>query len=361
MNVLTIIMLGFSILGGIDRILGNRFGLGERFEKGFQLLGIMALTMIGMISLAPVIADLLAPCFDWVYNVVHIDPSVIPASIFSNDMGGAPLATAVARNEKLGLLNGLVVSSMMGCTLSFSIPYALGVVKKETQPDMFFGILCGIVTIPVGAMVSGLVYGIEIVPLLMNMLPLMLLSALIACGLLFLPNFTVKVFGILGIAMRTLITAGLLLGIFQFLTGIELLKGLEDIREGANICFNAAVTLSGAFPMMYLVSKILKKPLQRLGKVLKINGDSAMGFISTLVTNATTFEMMNTMDPKGVVLNSAFQVSAGFVFGGALAFTMAFNESWILGMMLGKLISGVTAVILAVLLYKRKIRSTESI
>jgi len=55
-----------------------------------------------------------------------------------------------------------------------------------------------------------------------------------------------------------------------------------------------------------------------------------------------------------VVLNSAFLVSAAFVFGGALAFTMAFDESWIFGMILGKLISGVTAVILAVLLYKRK-------
>lgn len=354
MNFLTIIMLGFSILGGIDRILGNRLGLGERFEKGFLLLGNLALSMIGMIVLAPLIAQWMAPCFDWVYNVLHIDPSVIPASVFSNDMGGAPLAKEVAHNEKLGLLNGLVVSSMMGCTLSYSIPYALGVVKKEVLPDMFFGILCGIVTIPVGGIVSGLVYGIGIAPLLMNMLPLVLLSALIACGLLFLQKFTVKVFGFLGIAMRALITAGLLLGIFQFLTGIELIKGLGDIREGADICFNAAVTLSGAFPLMHLVSKILAKPLRWLGKVLKINGESAMGFISSLVTNATTFEMMNTMDPKGVVLNSAFLVSAAFVFGGALAFTMAFDESWIFGMILGKLISGVTAVILAVLLYKRK-------
>ena len=353
MNFLTIIMLGFSILGGIDRILGNRFGLGERFEKGFLLLGNLALSMIGMIVLAPLIAQWLAPCFDWVYNVLHIDPSVIPASVFSNDMGGAPLAKEVAHNEKLGLLNGLVVSSMMGCTLSYSIPYALGVVKKEVQPDMFFGILCGIVTIPVGGIISGLVYGIGIAPLLMNMLPLVLLSALIACGLLFLRSFTVKVFGFLGIAMRALITVGLLLGIFQFLTGIELIKGLGDIREGADICFNAAVTLSGAFPLMHLVSKILAKPLQWLGKVLKISKESAMGFISSLVTNATTFEMMNDMDSKGVVLNSAFLVSAAFVFGGALAFTMAFDESWIFGMILGKLISGVCAAILAIFVYKR--------
>ena len=354
MNFLTIIMLGFSILGGIDRILGNRFGLGERFEKGFLLLGNLALSMIGMIVLAPLIAQWLAPCFDWVYNVLHIDPSVIPASVFANDMGGAPLAKEIAHNEKLGMFNALVVSSMMGCTLSFSIPYALGVVKKEVHQDMFFGILCGIVTIPVGCIVSGLVYGIAIAPLLMNMLPLVILSVLIACGLLFLPKITVKLFSIFGIAMRILITGGLLMGIFQFLTGVELIKGLADIREGAEICFNAAVVLSGAFPLMHLVSKLLAKPLQKLSHALNVNSESAMGFVSSLVTNATTFEMMNTMDSKGVVLNSAFLVSAAFVFGGHLAFTMAFDENWIFGVILGKLISGLTAVVLAALLYKRK-------
>lgn len=356
MNFLSVIMLAFSILGGIDRILGNRFGLGERFEKGFMLLGNMALSMIGMITLAPLIADLLEPCFTWVYQVLHVDPSVIPAAVFANDMGGAPLAKEIAHDEKIGMFNALVVSSMMGCTVSFSIPYALGVVKKELHRDLFFGILCGVVTIPVGCIVSGLVYGIGIIPLLVNMLPLVVLSVLIACGLLFLPQITIKVFGILGIAMRTLITAGLLIGIFQFLTGVELIKGLADIREGAQICFNACVVLSGAFPLMHLVSRILAKPIQKLADLLKINGESALGLIGSLVTNATTFEMMSSMDSKGIVLNSAFLVSAAFVFGGHLAFTMAFDSTWILGMILGKLISGITAVVLATLLYKKSTR-----
>ena len=40
MNTLIMwVMACGAVLGGLDRILGNRFGLGKRFEEGFELLG----------------------------------------------------------------------------------------------------------------------------------------------------------------------------------------------------------------------------------------------------------------------------------------------------------------------------------
>ena len=41
-------MLVFSMLGALDRIIGNKFGLGKEFERGFMLLGNMALSMMTM-------------------------------------------------------------------------------------------------------------------------------------------------------------------------------------------------------------------------------------------------------------------------------------------------------------------------
>ena len=185
-------------------------------------------------------------------------------------------------------------------------------------------------------------------------------AAIIACGLTFAPNVTVKIFSVIGVLMRVLITLGLLLSIVEFLTGIVLLDGLADITEGANICFNAAVVLSGAFPLMYILSKLLAKPIQKLGNALGIESVSAMGFLSTIVTNATTFEMLNRMDKKGVVLNSAFLVSAAFVLGGHLAFTMAFDASYILAVSVGKLVAGICAVLLAIVLYRRVYAKTKN-
>ena len=83
MNIITVVMLVFSMLGALDRIFGCRFGLGKEFERGFHLLGTMALSMIGMIVISPWIAGILSPVFDLVWNHLHIDPSIIPASLFA--------------------------------------------------------------------------------------------------------------------------------------------------------------------------------------------------------------------------------------------------------------------------------------
>ncbi len=56
---------------------------------------------------------------------------------------------------------------------------------------------------------------------------------------------------------------------------------------------------------------------------------------------------MDNMDDKGVVLNSAFIVSASFVLADHLAFTIAFNSNYILPMVIGRLISGLTGVLVA--------------
>lgn len=353
MNILTYIILIFSLLGAIDRIFNNRFGLGKEFEKGFILFGSMALSMIGMISIAPFIADVLKPLFDFVSNVLHIDSSIIPASLFANDMGGASLSVEVASNELLGLYNGLVVSSMMGCTISFTIPVALGIVEKEHHKELLLGLLCGITTIPVGCLVSGLICKIPFISLIINLLPLVLFSAIIAFGLICFPSVCVKIFSAFGYFIKVIITIGLALGIVRFLTGFEAIKGLESIEEGARICLNASIVMTGAFPLMLVVSKILLKPIGKLSKHIGINEVSAVGFISSLATSMTTFGMMAKMDKKGIMMNAAFAVSAAFTFAGHLAFTMAFDSSFIVSVIAGKLVSGVLAVILSAIISKK--------
>jgi len=353
MSYLTIIILIFSILATIDRMFGSRLGLGKEFDKAFMLLGTMALSMIGMIVVSPVIAQVMKPVSEFFSAALHIDASIIPASLFANDMGGAPLAVEMASDEKIGLYNALVVSSMMGCTISFTIPFSLGLVHKTQHRELLLGLLCGIVTIPVGCFVAGLVCKISISTLLLLLMPIIIFSALVAFGIIRFPDFCIKIFKWFGVFITTLITFGLALGIIKFLTGFEVIKGIGTIEDGASICVNAAVVLSGAFPLMYVLSKALTKPLGVVARKIGVNEHSVIGIISCLATNATNFGMMDKMDKKGAVLNSAFAVSGAFVFGGHLAFTMAFDSTYVFPMIVGKLVAGILALILADAIFKK--------
>jgi len=353
MDVITGVMLVFSVLGGLDRIFGSRFGLGKEFEKGFMLLGPLALSIIGMIVLAPWLAKLMEPALAWVNMATGIDPSTVTSAIFANDMGGGALAREIALDDRLGMFNGLVVASMMGVTVSFTIPFALNAVAKEQHEQLLLGLLCGVVTIPVGCFVGGLIQGVPMGMLLLNMLPLVVLSAVLAAGLMLFPRVCTVVFGFLGKMIQTLITFGLIVAIIRFLTGRELIPGLETIEAAGEICLNAAIVMSGAFPLLYIISRLLAKPLDLFARKLGINRESAMGFISCLANSMTTFEQMKDMDQKGVMLNSAFAVSTAFVLGDHLAFTLAMDGTFVPGMIVGKLVSGVLAVCAAMFLHRQ--------
>jgi ethanolamine transporter len=159
---------------------------------------------------------------------------------------------------------------------------------------------------------------------------------------------------VLGQIVRGLSTLGLIFGIFTFLTKFPIYSGFDTFENAAFICVNSCVTLSGALPFMFVLTNVLNKPLSWLGAKIGIDSVSTAGFLSTLVSNAPTLSMMEKMTPKGVVLNAAFAASAACTVGSHLAFTMAYDEAYAFPMIVGKLISGISAVLLALLLYKKE-------
>lgn len=357
MNVLSYVMVAFALVAALDRIFGSKLGLGKEFEKGIYMLGPLAISMVGMIIMSPLIAHYLEPVIRVLPD--FIDPSIITASIFANDQGGASLSAQLTNNEALGYFNGLVVASMMGCTISFTIPFAMSVVKKEQHHDTLLGLLCGIVTIPVGCLVSGIILRLPFKALIINMIPLIIFSAIIAVGLLLIPNVCVRIFSVLGYIMKAIITVGLVVGILTFLTGYKPLPYVDSIENAMSLVLNAACVMTGALPLLYILAKLFNKPLNKAGQRLGINDASVKGLVSTLATSATTFEDMKDMDRRGVVINSAFAVSAAFAFTDHIAFTMAFNDDYILSVTIGKLISAVCAIFVAIPMSKKLINEKD--
>jgi ethanolamine transporter len=129
---------------------------------------------------------------------------------------------------------------------------------------------------------------------------------------------------------------------------------MAPVQEGFQTVGAIALVLAGAFPLVHAVTKLLKKPLLKLGKLLGINDTAAAGLIASLANSIATFGMVKDMDRRGKVVNIAFAVSAAFVFGDHLGFTAGFAPEMLLSMIAGKLVGGVAAVALAKLLTKEE-------
>lgn len=353
MQILNIVIAVFAVLGALDRLFGNRLGLGQEFERGFHLFGSLALSMIGMIVMVPLLAQWMQPMLSFLHRTLGMEPSMLPTCLIANDMGGAALAVQVAADPELGLFNGLVVSCMMGGTIAFTIPVSLTSVPKTQHRELLLGMLCGIITIPLGCLVSGIFTPVPFPALLKNLLPLILLSGILAAGLVFCPDLCTKLFRGVGFVVKALITAGLILSILEYFTGIVLIPGLTSLEDAAAVSLSCSFFLTGVLPMLALLSKLLAKPMARLSKTLDLNMESALGFVATLASSVTTFAMMEKMDKKGVLLNSAFAISAAFAFADHLAFTMAFDKSYAFPVVLAKLVGGISAVVIAGLMYRK--------
>ena len=351
--ILFLIFAIFAVLGGIDRMIGCRFGIGKAFERGINTMGPLALSMIGMIVLAPVLAQWLRPVITPVYQWIGADPAIFAGSLLACDMGGAPLAEALTDDPAASALGGIIVSSMLGVTVTFTVPVAMGVLQKEDRPFAAKGILCGILTVPVGVLLGGLAAGFPILMLLRNLLPILPLSLLIALGLWKAERILIRCFTVFGWLMTALTTIGLLLGALQYLVGWTPIAGLAPIDEALLIVGKIAVVLAGAFPLMHLVTLALQRPLRKLGLRLGMNEQSMGGILATSVNSIATFDALSEMDPRGKVVNMAFAVSAAFVFGDHLAYTAGVAPHMLIALIVGKLSAGITALLIALWLTRQ--------
>lgn len=82
---------------------------------------------------------------------------------------------------------------MLGCTLVFSIPVGLGLIEYEDRPFFAKGLLIGLITIPFGGVIGGLIAGFNLSMVIINMIPVIILSVILAVGLKF--NSTLMING----------------------------------------------------------------------------------------------------------------------------------------------------------------------
>lgn len=361
-SVIMMIMMIFMIVGAVDKIMGNKFGYGEQFDEGFNAIGPLAAAMAGVVAAAPVLATILGPVITPIYTAIGADASMFATTLLACDMGGYPLAMQLAADQSIGNFAGLILGTMMGPTIVFTIPVALGIMKKEDRPYLGAGILAGMITIPIGCIVGGLVmnmtpYKMSIGRILINLVPVIVIAGLIVIGLWFAPTKMINGFNVFGAGVTIVITIFTAIAVFEYQTGIVFplmdimvqpdADGVIPLESGLLVCGQIGIVLIGAFPMVKWITNTFGGALNKMGAALGMNDKGSAGMVANLANNIAMFNILHEMNPKGKLLNIAFAVSPAFVFGDHLGFTAGVNKEMIFPVIVGKLVAGITAVILA--------------
>ncbi len=355
-QVLVWIMAAGVVLGGIDRILGSPKGYGKKFEEGFLFLGPTALSMAGMICLAPVLADTLGKLILPIYSLIGVDPAMF-GGFLAIDMGGYQLAGRLAGDPLLGEYAGIVTASIFGCTIVFTIPVGMGIVTEEDKPLFAQGIMIGLMVMPVSLIVGGLVCGLGPLVILHQNLPILLLALIILIGLKLAPSKMIRGFSLFASGIQILVTVGLILAAVASLTGFCPLPSMTSLEDALSVVASIGIVMLGSLPIAELLTRLLKRPFMWLGLKCGMNSISVAGFLVGIVSAIPAITMIKHMDKRGKVANVAFLVSAASMLAAHLGFTLSSAPDMVPALLAAKLSGAILSIPVALLFTAREEKS----
>ena len=251
------------------------------------------------------------------------------------------------------ILAGMMISSLFSAGTSFiklvadtqqqlpAITYWLmGSLSSIKAEDVRFLVL------PVGCLLTGALCGIPLSVLLHNTWPVLAVAVLLL--LLFKSGSSAigPIFNGISLAVRGLTLFGFCISVLQETSGIVLLEGLTPLAEIYPVICSIGAFLAGILPLFAFVQRLLTAPLTKLAARLQLEPASITGLVVTSANCIPTLLSLDTLEERGITLNTAYAVVAAYSVGDFLAFTLQFSPAHALPMMAGRLLSGLLAVVL---------------
>ncbi|WP_336715511.1 ethanolamine utilization protein EutH [Arthrobacter sp. USHLN218] len=376
-QVIIFIMMGFLLIGAVCALFNDETGFGREFKEGIHAIGPIFLPVAGIMTLVPVLSQLVTTYLAPVYAWFHADPALAATTLIAGDMGGYHLAHATAGSHGAWIM-AFAVSFTAGSTIIFSIPVGLTMLDKRDHKYMALGVMSGLLAIPFAVFIITLIlqtgatplrsdisttspsttpFDLPIGSILLNLVPLVLVVSVLALGLRFFSRTMVRAFIVFGRVLDIIIKLALALSIVQYFTGIfdvfgtwplaPFIADSEDQFRALEVAGYIGVMLAGAFPMVYGIRKWLGVPLERVGRRLGFSEEGAAGILAAAANILALFRVIRLMPPRDKVLAIAFAVCAAFTFGDHLAFSANFQPNMVFPLMVGKLAGGVIAILLA--------------
>lgn len=322
-------------------------GLAKGLDKGLSQMGVLAMSMLGFYCIGVTMIRDNIDVISAASERLPFDLSIISGMLLAPDMGGFPLSVEMAADAKLGLFSGMLLSSGIGCLLSFQLPIALTMIEKEDVPAMMEGMIPGILAVPVGLLIGGLCIGLSVGTLLIQLIPILIICGIMAVGFWKAHKVMAKVLTVFGMCVRVLgmvLFALVMIGLFY--EPLQIAKEVL-VYEGLAVVAKITIIVCGALSLSELLMRFCKPLFKKLADKLKTNETSVMGLLISVTSGVAMLPMYCNMDKKGKLINSAFSVMGAYVLGGQMAYIAGVTTGqsvWIY--ILAKLASGVGAILL---------------
>lgn len=372
------LLMAFVVIGAVGAIRNPKQGLGKEFMDGLYSIGPVFIPVAGIMVSIPYLSQLIKMIAAPVYELLGADPAMAATTVIAVDMGGAQLAYATAQSTD-GWIMALMVGFTMGATIVYIIPVGLAMLDVRDHKYMALGIMSGVLATPVALLVTTgmlLATGTSVRPeidttsapshafapamstVLLNTLPLFIIACVISLLLYLRPALMIKLFMGFGRIMDAGIKIVLALSIVEYFTGVfssvlgswgfdPMIADEVDQFRALEIAGYIGIMLAGAFPLVWAIRKYLERPLSAAGRRFGVSAEGSAGILAAATNPLALFHLMRKIPPKDKVLCVAFTVSAGALVGDHLAFAANFQPTMIVPLMVGKLVAGVIAMLLA--------------
>ncbi len=378
-NFIIYIMMFGVLIGAAASVVDSEKGLGKEFVTGIHTIGPVFLAQAGIMASIPILSNAIELLLGPAFESMSSDAAIAALSIIAVDMGGYQLADAMADTRE-AWITASVAGYFSGAVIVYLIPVGLTMLAKKDHKYLALGAMAGLASVPLGVIITlvltvytntpirdiistnseaNYILMMDLWQMIGYISPLIVFCLGLALGLKFFTKQMIKGFLVFGLLLDIWIKGVLAIVIVEYFTGvfssvfggwvfISLFADEKELFRAIEIAGYIGIMLAGTFPMVYLFYKYASKPMEKLGKKIGLTESGSVGFVMVLANIIATYHMFPKMNAKDKVITVAFAVCAQALIGDHLSFTANFQPTMILPILLGKLLSGLFAVWLAI-------------
>lgn len=360
MNIVVSIMLLFALIGFIDKMFQLNLGLSDSFDKGLMTMGTMSISIVGICSVGVTFIQRNLDIIEKITSILPFDPSLPISMLLAPDMGGLSISRQLCSDYGVFVLNGIILSSILGQTLSFQFPVFLSMIDKKDHPIIMKGFILGIIVVPAGLISAQALLRLPFLTFLYQFFPILIACVLIAGGLLFFSSATIRIFTVFAKLIQYFTYLMFLIAVTGLFIPSLAYADMTAIHDSVTTILKSSIIVAGSLVLSELILKFFRRHLAKLAAKLGINEISMVGLLLSCATSLAIFPLFPRMDQKGKMLNAAFAVSGSYLIGGQLGYVSSMSDRFSVTVyLISKIVCGLLSIFLLLKLYDKLNRKSS--